>query len=264
MSDAAAGSGPLYVEVHGEGPATMLLLHGMGATGAVWRGVVAELGVCWAGRVMVCDLPGHGASARLDDYSFGAVAATLARAVSANGPVVVVGHSFGGYVALLLASGEYGLEVTAAVATGVKVNWTVDELERAASFAARPPSWFESFAEAQARYRKVAGLTEDVTAETADLARGVIEIDGRSRLSQDPRSAGVGAPDMTYALDRAASRTLLSRGAADPMVSREELRAIAPGAIDIPGGGHNIHVQRPQAFVDHLLAFVTGTDALAS
>lgn len=264
MSAAAAGSGPLYVEVHGEGPATMLLLHGMGATGAVWRGVVAELGVCWAGRVMVCDLPGHGASARLDDYSFGAVAATLARAVSANGPVVVVGHSFGGYLALLLASGQYGLEVTGAVATGVKVRWTVDELERAASFAARPPSWFESFAEAQARYRRVAGLTEDVTAETADLARGVIEIDGRCRLSQDPRSAGVGAPDMTYALDRAASRTLLSRGAADPIVSREELLAIASAAIDIPGGGHNIHVQRPQAFVDHVLAFVTGTDVLTS
>ena len=264
MSGEVAGSGPLYVEVHGEGPATMLLLHGMGATGAVWRGVVAELGGCWAGRVIVCDLPGHGASARLDDYSFAGVAATLARAVSALGRVVVVGHSFGGYLALLLASGHYDLEVSAAVATGVKVNWTVDELERAASFAARPPSWFESFAEAQARYRKVAGLTEDVTSDTADLARGVIEIDGRFRLSQDPRSAGVGAPEMASAVSAAASPTLLSRGGADPMVSGEELWAIAPGAIDIPGGGHNIHVQRPQAFVDHVLAFVTGTDALAS
>ena len=41
------------------------------------------------------------------------------------------------------------------------------------------------------------------------------------------------------------------------MVSREELLALAPVAIDIPGGGHNIHVQHPQAFVDHLLDFVT-------
>lgn len=263
MSGEAPAAGPIHLEVHGDGPATMLLLHGMGATGAVWRGVVAELGVRWEGRVIVCDLPGHGASSAVIDSSFAGVAGTLARAMSAFGRVVVVGHSFGGYLALLLASGRYGLEVSAAVATGVKVDWTVDELERAASFAARPPSWFESFAEAQARYRRVAGLTEDVTSEPADLARGVIEIDGRFRLSQDPRSAGVGAPDVASAVTTAASPTLLSRGAADPMVSSDELRAIAPSAIDIPGGGHNIHVQQPQAYVDHVLAFVTDTDALA-
>ena len=111
MSGEAPAAGPLHVEVHGDGPATMLLLHGMGATGAVWRGVVAELGMRWAGRVMVCDLPGHGASAQLDDYSFASVAATLARAVSALGRVVVVGHSFGGYLALLLASSHSGVDV---------------------------------------------------------------------------------------------------------------------------------------------------------
>ena len=48
------------------------------------------------------------------------------------------------------------------------------------------------------------------------------------------------------------------------MVSREELLALAPVAIDIPGGGHNIHVQHPQAFVDHLLDFVTVTGALGN
>ena len=213
---------------------------------------------------MVCDLPGHGASARLEDYSPPAVAAALARELSGDGPIVVAGHSYGGYLALLLASGQYGLDVTAGVATGVKVNWTADELERAATFAARPASWFDSFADAEARYRKVAGLTEDVTGDTEDLARGVVMIDGRFRLSHDPRSAGVGAPDMVSALHAASAPVLLSRGVADPMVSREELLALAPVAVDIPGGGHNIHVQQPQAFVDHLLDFVTVDGALGT
>ena len=173
----------------------------------------------------------------------------------------LAGHSYGGYLALLLASGQYGLEVTAAVATGVKVNWTADELDRAAMFAARPPSWFDSPADAKARYHKVAGLTDDVTGDLEDLARGVVMVDGRFRLSHDPRSAGVGAPDMVSALDAASARPAEPR-AADPMVSREELLALAPVAIDIPGGGHNIHVQQPQAFVDHLLDFVTVAGAL--
>src|SRR5262245_38971875 len=102
-------SRPLYVEVHGDGPTTMLLLHGMAATGAVWRRVVDVLAVRWSGRVLVCDLPGHGASARLEDYSPPVVAAMLAREVAVGGPMVVVGHSFGGYLALLLASTQYGL-----------------------------------------------------------------------------------------------------------------------------------------------------------
>ena len=196
MSGDATASGPLYVQVDGDGSAALLLLHGMGATGAVWRGVVAALDWALGRTVVVCDLPGHGASARLEDYSPAAVAAALARGLSGAGPMVVAGHSYGGYLALLLASGHYGLDVTAGVATGVKVNWTPDELERAATFAARPASWFDSFADAEARYRKVAGLTDDVTGNTEDLARGVMMIDGRFRLSHDPRSAGVGAPDM--------------------------------------------------------------------
>jgi pimeloyl-ACP methyl ester carboxylesterase len=215
----------------------MLLLHGMGATGAVWRRVVAELARRWSGCVVVCDLPGHGLSSWLDDYSPPAVAATLGRGVSATAPLVLVGHSYGGYLALLAASGRYGLDVAAAVATGVQVHWTVDELERTATFVGRPPSWFDSFDGGLERYRKVAGLTDDVTNDIEDLARRVVEIDGRFRLSHDPRSAGVGAPDIAGALSAAAAPTLLGRGAADPMVSREDLLSCAPVVVDIPGGG---------------------------
>jgi pimeloyl-ACP methyl ester carboxylesterase len=245
----------IYVETSGEGPTTMLLLHGMGATGAVWRRVVEVLRPRWNGRVVVCDLPGHGASGSLEEYSPPVVAAAVAPAVPAGRPVLIVGHSFGGYVALLLAADQHGLDVSAVVATGVKVTWTADELERAAAFASRPPSWFDSFAEAQARYRKVAGLTEDITRDIEDLARGVVEVEGGFRLSHDPRSAAVSPPDMATAVETASAPTLLSRGETDPMVSRDELLTFSPDAVDIAGGGHNIHVQQPQAFVDHVLAF---------
>jgi len=238
----------------------MVLLHGMGATGAVWRRVVEVLPERCSGRVVVCDLPGHGASDQLEDYSPPAVAAAVAGAVAGalpgDGLVALVEHSFGGYVALLLAADRHGLDVSAVVATGVKVSWTPDELERTATFASRSPSSFDSQADAEARYRKVAGLTEDVTGDVRDLARGVVEIEGRFRLSHDPRSAAVGVPDVAGALEATSVPALLSRGVTDPMVSRDDLLRFSPDAVDIPGGGHAIHVQQPRAFVDHVMAFL--------
>jgi pimeloyl-ACP methyl ester carboxylesterase len=245
----------MYVEAHGSGPDTLLLLHGMGATGAVWRRVVGELAGLGPRRTLVVDLPGHGRSDPMPQYDFAAFAAAVAAGVEVDGPVVVAGHSFGGFLGLLLASGNYGLDVVAAVATGVKVTWTTDELERVAAFAAKPPSWFATYDEAEARYRRVAGLTEDVTDDGADLARGVVDVDGRFRLSHDPASAAVGAPDMPAALAAAACPVLLSRGEGDPMVSLAELRALAPTATDLEGGGHNIQVQQPRRFAEHVLDF---------
>jgi pimeloyl-ACP methyl ester carboxylesterase len=62
---------------------------------------------------------------------------------------------------------------------------------------------------------------------------------------------------MAGALEAASAPALLSRGVTDPMVSRDQLLMFSRHAIDIPGGGHNIHVQQPQPFVDHVLAFVS-------
>jgi len=40
---------------------------------------------------------------------------------------------------------------------------------------------------------------------------------------------------------------VLARGERDPMVSLEELRTHARQAYDIPGAGHNVHVEDPRA-----------------
>ncbi len=68
----------VYVEEHGAGDAAIVLLHGFGATGAVWRRTVGELGALWSGRIVVCDLPGHGGSPALPAYPYSAVAEAVA------------------------------------------------------------------------------------------------------------------------------------------------------------------------------------------
>jgi pimeloyl-ACP methyl ester carboxylesterase len=64
-------------------------------------------------------------------------------------------------------------------------------------------------------------------------------------LSQDPRTFAVaGAPFASLAAS-AQARLLLARGAQDPMVSTSELRLHCQDVHEIPGAGHNVHIERP-------------------
>jgi magnesium chelatase accessory protein len=81
----------------GDGP-PLLLIHGFG--GAAWNWT--EVAPLLAGRrVLIPDLPGHGASSPLPAPSLAAFADVVAGL--ADEPVGVVGHSLGGVVALRLA-----------------------------------------------------------------------------------------------------------------------------------------------------------------
>ncbi|MFD4022700.1 alpha/beta fold hydrolase [Streptomyces sp. NPDC058576] len=81
----------------------LLLIHGSGASGGSWGPVVPAL----AGRhhVVRVDLPGHGQSPPAASYEVPEQAARLAAALDELGlrPVMVAGHSSGGYIATALA-----------------------------------------------------------------------------------------------------------------------------------------------------------------
>jgi pimeloyl-ACP methyl ester carboxylesterase len=219
----------------------LLLLHGMGATSEVWNGLAGALG----GRAWTApDLPGHGGSARLPGYAFADVAEAVAPLVDPAG-TVVLGHSFGGAIGLRLA-GRPG--VRAVVGLGIKVAWTPDELARAGSLAARPPATFASRAEAVARYLRVAGLDGLVDPDGPAVAAGVVESADGWRLAFDQRAFGVGDPAVAALLAAAGdTRVVLARGEHDHMVSTEQLAALVPDPVVLPGLGHNAHVEDPAA-----------------
>lgn len=83
----------------------ILALHCMLASGAAWRGVRAAL----PGRTMICpDLPGHGTDGWDGTGAYMDAALDLAWAVAPEGPIDVVGHSYGGCVALRMLAEEPG------------------------------------------------------------------------------------------------------------------------------------------------------------
>jgi pimeloyl-ACP methyl ester carboxylesterase len=251
-----SGAVDVYVEEHGHGDPTLLLLHGFGATGAVWRRVIAELDGVWSGRVVVCDLPGHGRSAPLPAYTYDAMAAAVGRVIPAGGSLAVLGHSFGGFVGVVLASGRYGVEPLGVVGAGVKVTWPPEDVAGFTALASKPVRWFATRDEAEARYRTTSGLTPDVTDDRGDLARGVVEVGGRFRLSHDMAAFGIDPPDVRPALDAARCEVLLCRGERDEMVTDAQSRALGVETLDIPDAGHNVHVEQPQRLVGALVDFV--------
>jgi lipase len=99
----------LHWRESGEGE-PVIALHGSASTGAQWRSLVGCLEGRW--RVITPDLPGYGLSEPVPGRGMGlsADAAQIAAlAARIGGPVHVVGHSYGGAVALKLARIAPGL-----------------------------------------------------------------------------------------------------------------------------------------------------------
>ncbi|GIJ60743.1 alpha/beta hydrolase [Virgisporangium aurantiacum] len=232
----------LLVRTGGTEPPAFLLLHGLGATGDVWAGLTSLLGdSAW----IAPDLPGHGGSPHLPAYSFASVAAAVAGLVDPRG-TVVVGHSFGGAVGLHLAARP---GVRAVVGLGIKVNWTGAELARAVEVGNRPAPTYPTRAEAVRRHLRVAGLDGLVDPDDPTLATAVTRTDAGWRPTFDPAAFAVGEPGVAALLAAAPVPVVLARGERDPMVSTADLAALVPDPVDLPGLGHNAHVEDPAALL---------------
>ncbi len=113
------------------GPAQVLALHGLTGHGRRWRTLATRHLPDFA--VVAPDLLGHGRSSWSAPWTFDANVAALAGVVEnqADGPVVVVGHSFGGAVALHLAAARPDLVVRSGAArSGGRARRAVDARDR--------------------------------------------------------------------------------------------------------------------------------------
>src|SRR5690349_21757782 len=147
-----------WCESGGAGPRTVLLLHGLGATAAVWHGVRREIEQRSLGRWLAPDLGGHGGSPWRSHYTVGDHAAEAAELVRDARELFVIGHSLGAYIALALASRWFGVEVAGVLGIGPKITWSAADLQGSRELAGRPVRWYATADEASARYRRVSGL----------------------------------------------------------------------------------------------------------
>jgi pimeloyl-ACP methyl ester carboxylesterase len=240
----------LYAEEGGSGADLLVLLHGLGATGAVWTPLLGYLGARWHGRWFAPDLPGHGQSARASRYFAEDAALTVGDVLKSrtqpSGRLIILGHSFGGTIGLALASGGYGVQPNAVLGVGIKLVWRDEEIARMRAFAAQPARRFANEADAWERYLKVSGLFGLTAPGSPVAARGIARENEAWRLAMDAAANDAGPP--AFADLRAAARcpVHLARGGRDPLVTLEDTRALDPGATDLGPYGHNILVESPE------------------
>ena len=112
MAIQALADGRVLAERIGGTPARVVALHGWGRSGADFTGILAGL------DAVAIHLPGFGPAAAPDSvWGTEDYARLVADAIEPLGPVVIVGHSFGGRIAVRLAASRPEL-VSALVLTG--------------------------------------------------------------------------------------------------------------------------------------------------
>jgi pimeloyl-ACP methyl ester carboxylesterase len=241
----------------GDGEDLLLLLHGLGATAAVWRRLLPLLERDRPGRWAAPDLRGHGRSIAEPPYGYGVHAADMAALAAELGAVrvTVLAHSFGGVVGALLGSGEFGVAVDRVVAVGTKLEWTAEEEAGARALAGRPGKVFATRDEAAARHLALAGLRGLASPDDEVALAGVRQVEGGWTVALDNRVFSAVGPSVPGILARCLAPLHLAAGEGDPMGSLAAMQSLDPEARLIPGAGHNPHWESPAAVWDLVKGF---------
>jgi pimeloyl-ACP methyl ester carboxylesterase len=254
MADEFISSRGLSVSRGGSGAPLVVLLHGLGANRAVWQRMIAIADRRWPGRWMAPDLRGHGRSLREGPYGYAMHAADIAELIrdEPGDNVTLAGHSFGGVVAALTGTGWFGPRVKGIAAFGVKIVWTADEEAKARELAQRPARVFATRGEAIDRFLKSSGLFGLADPASDMAASGITGSEGQWQVAMDPRCFGAVGPSIDRLLRLSASPPRLAAGETDPMVTRDQMRAIDPAARTFAGAAHNAHWETPELVWDFI------------
>lgn len=256
---AAVGLELAVAEWPGQGP-PLVLLHGIGSRGTSWQPVAPRLAERF--HLYALDLRGHGASDKPPaGYLLADYAADLAAVVDRLGLArpLVVGHSLGALVALTWAAAEperaAGLvledpplrtepEILEAFAGWQRLNAApLEQVE--AWFAAEYPDWTP-----EERRRRAESITLTHPAVFAELRADAEAALASGRVERLDSLAPVQAPTLVLRGERALGSMTRPEDLA-------KLRRVVPTATErvLPGTGHHLHRQQPEAFTATVAAF---------
>lgn len=242
-----------------DGP-PLVIAHGLFGAARNWSGLSKRYAKDQ--RVIAVDMRNHGDSPHDAVHDYPAMAGDLARVIDrSGGPAQVLGHSMGGKAAMTLALTRPDLVERLIVADIAPVSYGhtqqgyIDAM-RAVDLSAVfrrsdvDPILMEAAPEAGVR---------------AFLLQNLVIKDGRARwrINLDALEANMGALVGFPTLGgRYEGPALFVHGGASAYVTEAhhgEIRRLFPAAeiVAIPGAGHWLHAEQPQAFLQATLRFLT-------
>lgn len=246
-------SATLYSEAEGQGP-DVVILHGLMGSCENWRTVRHALAPSY--RVTCLDLPNHGRSPRQDTFDIPSMADDVLAAMDRLGirRAAIVGHSLGGRVAMCAACAN-----PERVTNLIIVDMTVKAFRPVHLFVLRacrdlPLARFTRRAELKAEL-----LKSVLYEETCDfLLKNIDRKSDGSFAWRVPLDALINnyatvsdAPPLAAPYHGPCTFILGGKSPFRVMRDETEIRAWFPRArFDIiPGAGHLVHVDSPQAFL---------------
>ena len=180
-------------------------------------------------------------------FAKGGFAASLAGLFEPGDSIDIIGHSLGGALGGLLASGWFGVEVASTLALGVKTRWSEAEVVKGRLVAKTPIRWCDTRVEAEERFLRAAGLTQLAEKALRSPRLGGVEENGKFRVATDPAVYACAAMGMADILKTARRPLTFATGELDAMAPAADAEAQGLRAHIIPGAGHNAHVESPEA-----------------
>ncbi len=247
----------------------VILLHGVTGHARTWDDEARALSATW--RVLVLDQRGHGDSdpAPDGDYTTASLTDDLATFIDSLGlaQVTLVALSMGGRVAIAYA-GRYPSRVSRLVVIDIGPEIAVAGRGRVGGMMAGSPERFDSVARAidyartnAPRYTD-AMLRHRVEHGVRPLADGGVTWKYDRAIRESVRNGRWRDPiDLWPLWSAIACPTLIIRGADSDILSPEIAKRMLetqPRAalVDIPGAGHTVPGDQPQAFMETLKRFL--------
>jgi pimeloyl-ACP methyl ester carboxylesterase len=238
----------LHYEIHGSGPTTLVMTHGLGMNSRVWRAQVDRLRRDF--RIVTWDLRGHGRSGGTDaPFALHDLAEDLRTVLdeAAIPQAVVVGHSAGGVISLRFVL-DHPERTAGLVLTGTSSNCgheAADFYEKLSELALK-----EGVGPVR-RNLGLEGFQQDAPLGDPFTLAGVMRC--MSNLLHEP---------LTPELGRIACPTLIVVGEKDFVGvggSVTMSRRIQDSRLEIvPDRGHSIFLENPEGFSQLVREFVSG------
>ncbi|MDN4572961.1 alpha/beta hydrolase [Pandoraea cepalis] len=251
----------------GDGPLTLVLLHGIGGNRHVWPAQF-ETFVAAGYRVAAWDMPGYGESAMPAEATMAALADRLRTLLDALGPsrFVLVGHSMGGMVAqeLMARGAPFTRDIAALILCGTSPAFGKPDGDFQREFVRQRTAPLDAGKTLREMAEAIVpGMLGNPSA-TAHASAHTLAVDAMGALTPAAYRAALQALvgfEQRAALARLAVPVLLIAGEHDTNAPAKVMARMAdaiPAAryVCLPGAGHLMNLTHPAEFNAEVRAFL--------